>query len=117
MASSGLLRGAIFAASISVVCKCLLRCFDSGVRSCLTPEKPQQRITLFTQPTEPLAPSTGIFLRNHSHITSQVLAVRESCWIAQEYLGRQCRDRPHSWVRHQQSCSGAFASLLFHSLV
>ena len=28
MASSGLLRGAIFAASIKVVCKCLLRCLD-----------------------------------------------------------------------------------------
>jgi hypothetical protein len=30
--SSGLFRGAIFAASISVVCKCLLRGLDSGVR-------------------------------------------------------------------------------------
>src|SRR5258708_7890020 len=32
MASSELFRGAIFAASISVVCKCLFRCFESGVR-------------------------------------------------------------------------------------
>jgi len=32
MASCGLFRGAIFAASISVVCKCLFRCLDSGVR-------------------------------------------------------------------------------------
>jgi type I restriction enzyme, S subunit len=38
MASSGLLRGAIFAASINVVCKCLLRCFDSGVRCTVLPE-------------------------------------------------------------------------------
>src|SRR6267143_2655818 len=38
MASSGLLRGAIFAASISVVCKCLLRCFDSGVGWTVLPE-------------------------------------------------------------------------------
>jgi DNA invertase Pin-like site-specific DNA recombinase len=29
------------------------------VRPGLTPEKPQQRITLFTQPTEPLSLSTG----------------------------------------------------------
>src|SRR6266436_838757 len=49
-----------------------------GVRPRLTPEKPQQRITLFTQPTEPLPPSTGIFTWNHSHITSQGLAVCES---------------------------------------
>ena len=31
-------RGAIFAASISVVCKCLLRCLDSGVRCTVFPE-------------------------------------------------------------------------------
>jgi hypothetical protein len=31
-------RGAIFAASISVVCKCLLCCFDSGVRPTVLPE-------------------------------------------------------------------------------
>jgi hypothetical protein len=42
-----------------------LRC---GMRSRLTPEKPQQRVTLFAQPTEPLSPSTGIFTWNHSHI-------------------------------------------------
>src|SRR6266436_5006354 len=39
----------------------------------LTPEKPQQRIALFTQPTEPLPLSTGVFTRNHPHITSQAL--------------------------------------------
>src|SRR6267378_6250269 len=66
----------------------------------LTPEKPQQRIALFTQPTEPLPPSTGVFTRNHPHITSQGLAVRESCCLAQEHLGRQRRDRSHSRVSH-----------------
>ena len=39
-------------------------------------------------PTEPLPSSTGIFTRNHSHITSQGLAVCESGWIAQEHFGR-----------------------------
>jgi hypothetical protein len=32
--------------------------------------------------------------------------------IAQEYVGRQCRNRPHSRVRHQQSCSRSMTSLL-----
>ena len=52
------------------------------VRPGLTPEKPQQRIALFRQSTEPLPPSTGVFPRNHPYITSQGLAVCESCWIA-----------------------------------
>src|SRR3984957_15871406 len=86
------------------------------MRSCLPPEKPQQRVTLFTQPTEPLSPSTGIFTRNHSYITRQGLAVCESCGIAQEHLGRQRRDRTHSGMGHQQPCSGTSASLLFDSL-
>ena len=88
-----------------------------GVHPRLTPEKSQQRITLFTQPTEPLSPSTGIFTWDHPYITSQGLAVRESCWIAQEHLRRQRRDRPHSGVGHQQPCSGTPASLLLDSLV
>jgi len=82
-----------------------------------TPEKPQQRIALFAHTTQPLPPSTGVFTRNHPHITSQGLAVSESCCIAQEYLGCQRRDRSHSRVSHQQPCSGTFASLLLDSLV
>jgi len=46
VASAGLKSGAIFAASISVVCKCLLRCFDSGVRWIVPPE-------LFSAPHSP----------------------------------------------------------------
>jgi hypothetical protein len=38
------------------------------MRSRLTPEKAQQRIALFTQPPEPLSPSTGVFPRNQPHI-------------------------------------------------
>src|SRR5260370_152211 len=38
IASSGLFRGAIFAASIRTVCRCLLRCFDSGVRMVILAE-------------------------------------------------------------------------------
>src|ERR1700684_1636475 len=88
-----------------------------SMRSRLTPEKPQQRITLFTQPTEPLTPSTGIFTWNHSHITSQGLAVCESGRIPQEHLGRQRGDRPHSGMAHQQPCSGTLAGLLLDSLI
>src|SRR4029077_14552275 len=88
-----------------------------GVRPRLTPEKPQQRIAVFTQPTEPLSPSTGIFTWNHSHITSQGLAVCKALGITQEYLGRQRRDWPHSRRGHQQPYSGTFASLLLDSLV
>jgi hypothetical protein len=46
MAISGLFRGAIFAASIKVVCKYLLRCFDSCLRSAVRPE-------LFSAPHSP----------------------------------------------------------------
>ena len=46
IASAGLYRGAILAASINVVCKCLLRCFDSGVRCTVLPE-------LFSAPHSP----------------------------------------------------------------
>jgi len=38
IASSGLFRGAIFAASIRTVCRCLLRCFESGVRLVISAE-------------------------------------------------------------------------------
>src|SRR6266436_6854412 len=92
-----------------------LRILACGMRSRLTPEKPQQRVTLFAQPTKPLSPSTGIFTWNHSHITSQGLAVCESGGIAQEDLGRQRCDRPYSGMGHQQPCSGTLASLLFYS--
>src|ERR1700686_3397609 len=94
-----------------------LRILACSMRPRLTPQKPQQRVTLFTQPTEPLSPSTGIFTWNHPHITSQGLAVCESCGIAQEHLGRQSRDRPHSGMGHQQPRSRSFASLLLDSLV
>src|ERR1700732_2220712 len=87
------------------------------VCSRLTPEKAQQRIALFAQPTEPLLSSTGVFPRDHPYITSQGLAVSESCWITQEHFGRQRRDRPHSGMGHQQPCAGSFASLLLDSLV
>jgi len=46
MVSSGLFRLAIFAPSICVVCKCLLRCFDSGVRCTVFAE-------LFSSPPSP----------------------------------------------------------------
>src|ERR1700693_268600 len=74
----------------------------SAYRVCsrLTPEKAQQRIGLFTHPPEPLPSSTGIFSGDHPYITSQGLAVCESCWITQEHLGRQRRDRPHSGMGH-----------------
>ena len=43
IASSGLFRGAIFAASIRIVCRCLLRCFDSGVRMVIWPNSSPRR--------------------------------------------------------------------------
>ena len=94
-----------------------LRILAGGMRSRLTPEKPQQRVTLFAQPTEPLSRSTGIFTWNHPYITSQGLAVRESGGIAQEHLGRQRCDRPYSGMSHQQPRSNSSAGLLFYSLV
>src|SRR6267378_872051 len=54
----------------------------------LTPEKPQQRIALFTQPTEPLPPSTGVFTRDNSHQTGYRLAISEPGGIAQKHLRR-----------------------------
>jgi hypothetical protein len=54
----------------------------------LTPEKPQQRIALFTQPTEPLPPSTGVFTRDNSHLTGYRLAISEPGGIAQKHLRR-----------------------------
>src|SRR5580700_4066877 len=92
---------------------------DPGVPR-VSPPHPRETATtdcLVTQPTEPLPLSTGVFTRNHPHVTSQGLAVRESCCIAQEHLGRQRRDRSHSRVSHQQPRSRTFASLLLDSLV
>src|SRR6202451_2528103 len=83
----------------------------------LSPEKPQQWITLFTQPTEPLSPSARIFTWNHYHITSQGFAVCESGRVSQEHIGRQRGDWPHSGMAHQQPCSGTLAGLLLASLV
>src|SRR6516162_2537752 len=72
----------------------------------LTPEKTQQRTALLGYPTEPLGSSTGVFPRDDPHVTGQRLAIHEPSRVAQEDLGRQCGDRPHSRVRHEQSCSG-----------
>src|SRR5208282_2304025 len=94
-----------------------LRIATYRMRSRLTPEKAQQRIALFTQPTESLSSATGVFPRNQPHVTSQGLAVCESCGIAQKHFGRQRRDRPHSRMGHQQPCSGTRVGLLLDSLV
>ena len=64
------------------------------MHSRLTPQKAQQRISLFAEPTESLPTAAGVFTRDHPHVTSQGFAVCESCWIAQEHLGRQRRDGP-----------------------
>ena len=67
----------------------------------LTPEKPQQRITLFT-PTHPAAAALhfqNIHVESCTHITSQEPCCHcESGGIAQEHFSRQRCDRPyHQW--------------------
>ena len=65
-----------------------------------TPKKPQQRTTLFRDSTKPLVSSTRVLSRNDPHVAGQRLAIHEPAWVAQEYFGRQCRDRPYSRMRH-----------------
>src|SRR5207302_5021995 len=48
------------------------------VYRCLAPEKAQEGVTLFAQPTEPLLTATGIFTRDHLHVARQRFAVGES---------------------------------------
>src|SRR5471030_2891321 len=59
----------------------------------LTPEKPQQRIALLGQSSQPLSPSAGVFPRNDPDVAGYSLAVAKPFRIAQENIGRQCRDR------------------------
>src|SRR5260370_26693062 len=61
-----------------------LRILSGGVRSRLTPEKPQQRGTLFAQPTPPLSRATGIFALNHPYRTIQGPAVCGSGGLRQQ---------------------------------
>lgn len=74
-------------------------------------------MALFAQPAEPLPTPTGIFTRDHPHLAGQGFAVSEPCRIAQEHVRRQRRDRPHSWVGHQEQGSGTLPGLLLDSLV
>src|SRR5262249_134918 len=78
----------------------------------LTPEKTQQRTALLGHPTEPLGSSTGVFPWDDPHVTGQRLAIHEPSRVAQEDLGRQCGDGPHSRMRHEQSCSTTLLGLL-----
>src|SRR6266446_2915186 len=76
-----------------------------------------RKATLQRRTTNRKSINTGynvLFLRRK--VTSQGLTIGKSCWLAQEHLRRQRRDRPHSRVSHQQPCSGSFASLLLNSL-
>src|SRR5215471_6573810 len=86
------------------------------MRTGLTPEKSQQWASLFGYSTKPLVLSTGIFPRDDPYITGQSLAIGKPPRIAQEYFGRQCRDRSHSGMRHQQLCPRTMFSLLSNSL-
>ena len=61
---------------------------------------------------ESLPSSAGAFSRDKPYIAGQRFAIHEPLCITQEYVGRQGRDRPHSGVRHQQSCSASMVGLL-----
>ena len=80
------------------------------------PQEAQQRTALFGHSTEPLSCPAGVFPRDEPHVTGQRLAIYEPPRITQEYLRRQCRHRPHAWMRHQQPRSATLTSLLCYSL-
>jgi hypothetical protein len=82
------------------------------MRTGFTPKKPQQRTALFGDSPEPLVSSTRVLPRDDPHVTGQQFAIHEPPRVTQEYVGRQCRDRPHSRMRHAPSCSGALVRLL-----
>src|SRR5262245_18523932 len=89
-----------------------LRIFAYRMSTGFTPKKPQQRTALFRDSTEPPVSSTGVLPRDDPHVTGQRLTIHEPPGVAQEYLGRQCRDRPYSRMRHEPSCSGTLVRLL-----
>jgi len=61
----------------------------------LTPEKAQQRITLFAQASQPLSPAAGVLPGNDPDVTRQRFAVAKPFCIAQKDIGRQRRDRSY----------------------
>jgi len=61
----------------------------------LTPEKAQQRITLFAQASQLLSTAAGVFPGNDSDIACQRFAVAKPFRIAQKDIGRQRRDRSY----------------------
>src|ERR1700675_4432590 len=88
-----------------------------GVYGCFAPEKPQEGVTLFAQPTEPLLTATGVLTGNHPHVAHHRFAISEPRRVTQKYIGGQCRDRPYSRVAHQQLGSRALQGLVAHALI
>src|ERR1700691_5142579 len=82
-----------------------------------TPQKAQQWITLLAQASQPLSPAAGVFPGNDPDIACHSLAIGESSRIAQKDIGRQCRDRSHTRMSHQQLGAGSLPCLLQDSLI
>jgi hypothetical protein len=69
-----------------------LRIAACGVSASLIPQKAQQWITLFADPSKPPPPPAGTFLRNQPRVAGQRLAIGEPLRVPQEHVGGQRRD-------------------------
>jgi len=58
----------------------------------------------------------GKFNRNYGDFCTGADTIHEPSRVAQEDVGRQCGDGPHSRMRHEQSCSATLLGLLCHLL-
>src|ERR1700693_3721971 len=83
----------------------------------LTPEKAQQWIALLGQSPQPLSSAAEVFPGNDPDVTGKSLTIAKPFRITQENIGRQCRDRSHAGMRHQQSRCSSPVGLLQDSLV
>jgi hypothetical protein len=53
-----------------------------------TPKKSEERITLFTEPPEPLPIAARVFTRDHADVTGQCFPIGKTRGIAHKYFRR-----------------------------
>ena len=78
-----------------------------GLR-CFHQKETQQRAALFADMTRPSAVATGVFFRNQTHITRDLLATSKPLNLSDDQHERQRRQSTHSGMGHQALGHGIF---------
>ena len=88
-----------------------------GMHRRLTPQKAQERIALFGEPSQSLTSAARVFTGDHPHVTRQRFAVYKSRRIPEEDVGGQRRDVTDTEMRREHGRARALRGGVLHSVV